>query len=321
MLSIVLVGFISQLIYQPDPGLINGADRPAAAGLDWFGDPKLNLWAILIAASWRHTDYIMVLYLAGLKSVDPSLRDASTVDGANEWQTFRNVIFPTLRPTNVVVLVVTVIEALRAFDIVYVFNGADGLELLSCSSPTTSSASRAASDTARRSASILLLIAIVVIIRYLVATFRRDRCDERRRGNPGARRSSFARRGAAEARGGCTSSSSGAIAILGRSARVGDLHSAAAVRRTGETDTSRSPDTSPSTTTNRSRSRDLPHYYLNTMIVTVPAMLVTLLLSSIVASAVSSFRGSSTWRCCWSSRRATCSRSRSSSPRCTACTC
>ena len=50
---------------------------------------------ILIAAAWRHTGYIMVLYLAGLKSVDPSLRDAAKVDGANEWQTFRRVIFPS----------------------------------------------------------------------------------------------------------------------------------------------------------------------------------------------------------------------------------
>ena len=62
----------------------------------------------------------MILYLAGLKSVDPSLREAAALDGAGEWQTFRSVVFPALRPINIVVLVVTVIESLRAFDIVYV---------------------------------------------------------------------------------------------------------------------------------------------------------------------------------------------------------
>ena len=62
------------------------------------------------------------LYLAGLKSVDPSLREAAALDGASEWQTFRSVVFPALRPINIVVLVVTVIESLRAFDIVYVIN-------------------------------------------------------------------------------------------------------------------------------------------------------------------------------------------------------
>jgi multiple sugar transport system permease protein len=74
----------------------------------------------------------MVLYLAGLKSVDRSLREAAQIDGAGEWQTFRRVVFPSLRPINIVVLVVTVIESLRAFDLVYIINGGkNGLELLS----------------------------------------------------------------------------------------------------------------------------------------------------------------------------------------------
>ena len=44
------------------------------------------------------------------------------LDGSNEWQTFRHVVFPSLKPINVVVAVITVIEALRAFDIIYVLN-------------------------------------------------------------------------------------------------------------------------------------------------------------------------------------------------------
>ena len=60
----------------------------------------------------------MVLYLAGLKSVDSSLREAAMLDGSNEWQTFRHVVFPSLKPINVVIAVITVIEALRAFDII-----------------------------------------------------------------------------------------------------------------------------------------------------------------------------------------------------------
>ncbi|MEU6356560.1 sugar ABC transporter permease, partial [Streptomyces sp. NPDC047072] len=134
VVSLAVTGFVWQLVYNPDTGLINsliGANKPGHY-IDWIGDPKLNLWAVLIAASWRHTGYMMILYLAGLKGVDPSLREASSLDGANEWQTFKNVIFPTLRPTNTVVLVVTIIEALRAFDLVFVFNkGAQGTELLS----------------------------------------------------------------------------------------------------------------------------------------------------------------------------------------------
>jgi len=87
-------------------------------GLDTPLGLSRNFAAILIAIAWRHIGYVMVLYLAGLKSVDPSLREAATIDGCNEWQTFRHVVFPVLRPINVVVLVITVIEALRAFDII-----------------------------------------------------------------------------------------------------------------------------------------------------------------------------------------------------------
>jgi multiple sugar transport system permease protein/raffinose/stachyose/melibiose transport system permease protein len=73
----------------------------------------------------------MVLYLAGLKGIDPSLREAAAVDGASASQTFFRVVFPAMKPINIVVVVITVIEALRAFDIVYIINrGTNGLELI-----------------------------------------------------------------------------------------------------------------------------------------------------------------------------------------------
>lgn len=178
VISMACIGFVWQLVYNPDTGLINsimGTNKPGHY-IDWIGDPKLNLWAVLVAASWRHTGYMMILYLAGLKSVDPSLREAAALDGANEWQTFRSVIFPTLRPTNTVVLVVTIIEALRAFDLVFVFNkGAQGTELLSIlvTNNIIGESSRVGYGSAI--AVVLLVISLVVIVPYLVATFRKER--------------------------------------------------------------------------------------------------------------------------------------------------
>lgn len=133
VLSLAIVGFIWQLMYSTDQGLINAVlDKFGVAPIDWLGNPSLNLWAVLIAASWRHVGYMMILYLAGLKSVDPALKEAAAIDGASDWQAFRYVVFPALRPINIVVLVITVIESLRAFDLVYVINGGrNGLELLS----------------------------------------------------------------------------------------------------------------------------------------------------------------------------------------------
>ncbi len=134
VLSLAVVGFIWQLIYAPEQGLLNNLLGRTAQGnqISWLGDPSLNLWAILVAASWRQVGYVMILYLAGLKSVDPSLREAASIDGASESQTFFRVVFPVLRPINLVILVITVIESLRAFDLAFITNrGLNGLELLS----------------------------------------------------------------------------------------------------------------------------------------------------------------------------------------------
>jgi len=134
MLSLVLIGVIWQLFYSQNNGLLNfllGTSGTPKA-VDWFGDPHVNIWAALIAATWRHAGYVMILYLAGLKGVDPSLREAASLDGANAVQTFFRVVFPVMRPINIVIVVITIIESLRAFDIVYIINrGTNGLELIS----------------------------------------------------------------------------------------------------------------------------------------------------------------------------------------------
>ena len=134
VLSLAIVGFIWELMYAPERGFLNNVLGTTQQGnlIDWLGNRDINLAAVLVAASWRHIGYIMILYLAGLKSVDPSLKEAASIDGASERQAFFRVVFPVLKPINIVVLVITIIESLRAFDIVYVINrGLNGLELLS----------------------------------------------------------------------------------------------------------------------------------------------------------------------------------------------
>jgi multiple sugar transport system permease protein len=67
---------------------------------------------------WRQVGYVMVLYLAGLKNIDPTLLDAARVDGANRWQMFLRVIFPLLAPVTTIVIVISIIDSLRAFDLI-----------------------------------------------------------------------------------------------------------------------------------------------------------------------------------------------------------
>ncbi len=173
VLSLALVGFIWQLIYSRDQGLIN---QVTGASIDWYGDQRYNLWAALVAASWRHVGYIMLLYLAGLKGVDPSLREAAKVDGANERTTFFKVVFPVMAPINIIILVVTVIESLRAFDLVWVINkGRNGLELISTlvTSNIVGEASRIGFGSAM--ATMMLLVSSVFIIFYLRIVMREQR--------------------------------------------------------------------------------------------------------------------------------------------------
>jgi multiple sugar transport system permease protein len=170
VLSLALIGFIWQLMYSPDQGLLNAVLHTQ---IDWYGDSKWNLWAVLVAASWKHAGYIMLLYLAGLKGVDPSLREAAAVDGASQVRTFFSVVFPVMRPINIIVVVVTVIESLRAFDIVWVINkGTNGLELISTlvTSNVVGEASRIGFGSAL--AAIMLAISLVFITIFLSTVMR-----------------------------------------------------------------------------------------------------------------------------------------------------
>ncbi|MET7865178.1 carbohydrate ABC transporter permease [Micromonospora taraxaci] len=173
VLSLALIGFVWQLLYSRDQGLINAAFN---SNVDWYGDSSVNIWAVLVASGWRHVGYIMLLYLAGLKGVDPSLREAAAVDGASETRTFFRVVFPVLRPINIIVLVVTVIESLRAFDLVWVVNkGRNGLELLSAlvTQNVVGEASRIGFGSAL--ATIMLVVSLVFITIYLATVMRENR--------------------------------------------------------------------------------------------------------------------------------------------------
>ena len=170
VLSLALVGFIWQLFYSRDQGLLN---QVLGTEVDWYGDPSINLWAVLVATAWRHTGYIMLIYLAGLKGVDHTLREAAAVDGANEVKTFFSVVFPVMKPINMIVLVIVVIESLRAFDIVWVINkGRNGLELIAAlvNQNVIGEATRYGFGSAL--AVIMMVISSVFIALYLRTVFR-----------------------------------------------------------------------------------------------------------------------------------------------------
>lgn len=122
VVSAVVIGIVWSWMYQPY-GLIN--ELLASLGRDgmpigFLSDPKLVTWSIIGAGLWRQVGYVMILYLAGLKSVDNTLVEASKVDGASTFRSFIDIILPMLKPVTVIIVVISIIDALRSFDLVNV---------------------------------------------------------------------------------------------------------------------------------------------------------------------------------------------------------
>ncbi|MFH8442185.1 carbohydrate ABC transporter permease [Streptomyces sp. NPDC018026] len=119
--SLVATALVWQAIYQPDGVLNQLLDSVGLGSLRhaWLADQDTALYAVIVPALWRQIGYVMVLYLAGLKGIDPALYEAAKVDGTNAWQRFRHVTLPQLRSVNAVVLSVIIIDSLRSFDVVW----------------------------------------------------------------------------------------------------------------------------------------------------------------------------------------------------------
>jgi len=124
ILSLAVVALIWSWVYNPRAGLINtflagiGVAPENLPG--WLADKDWAIWSVIAAATWRQIGYVMILYVAGLKNVPVTLLEAAQVDGANAWERFRYVTLPLLMPVTTIVIVISVIDSLRAFDLVQI---------------------------------------------------------------------------------------------------------------------------------------------------------------------------------------------------------
>ena len=122
ILAPIAVATMWKWMYDPFFGLFN--QLLSSAGLDWaiqdwLGDRDVAIFSIFTAYVWQQVGFSMVLFLAGLQGVSYTLVEAARIDGAGRFQVFRYVIVPALRTPITIVLVLSVIHSLKAFDIVY----------------------------------------------------------------------------------------------------------------------------------------------------------------------------------------------------------
>jgi alpha-glucoside transport system permease protein len=122
-ISFVAAGVIWKFMYDfdPDAGTLNAA--LTAVGIEaqsWLTEWPRNTFMIIIVGIWMWVGFALVILSAGLKGISTELLEAARIDGANEFQVFRNIILPLLAPTIAVVATTIVITALKTFDLVFV---------------------------------------------------------------------------------------------------------------------------------------------------------------------------------------------------------
>jgi raffinose/stachyose/melibiose transport system permease protein len=125
--SEAVAGYMWVTMLRPESdGLVNSVIRAlgfADFSQPWLGDPKTALWALIVAASWSAVGLPLMLCFAAVQSIPKSVLEAAYMDGAKPWAMMRNIMMPLSLPGVRVAIFINLLNALRAFDIIYVLTG------------------------------------------------------------------------------------------------------------------------------------------------------------------------------------------------------
>jgi multiple sugar transport system permease protein len=119
--TLVAVAVIWRYLFNPRYGLLNYAlGGLGLSPIDWLGDPRWAMPAIIVFAIWKNFGYNMIIFLAGLQSIPEPLYEAARIDGASTWRQFRHVTLPMLAPIVTLVNVLTIAGYFQLFAEPYV---------------------------------------------------------------------------------------------------------------------------------------------------------------------------------------------------------
>lgn len=128
VLSVVIIGFIWQLILNPLWGVAESILQAVSLGdlfKPWLGLPESALITISLISVWQFVGIPMILFFAALIGIPEELVEAARVDGASGWQTFWRIKFPLILPTVGIVAILTFVGNFNAFDLIYTMKGAN----------------------------------------------------------------------------------------------------------------------------------------------------------------------------------------------------
>jgi ABC-type sugar transport system permease subunit len=116
-ISLVVAAVIFEMIFAKGVGLLNIVQKGLGFGeIDWLGDPRFAIWAIIILRVWRALGYYAVIYFAGLQGIPGDVKEAARLDGCSPWQVTRYVTLPLLKPVILFGVIMSTIWALELFD-------------------------------------------------------------------------------------------------------------------------------------------------------------------------------------------------------------
>ena len=119
VINLVVVGLVFSWFYNPDFGILSRLFQMVGLKpIPILADENIATFGIIVAALWPQTAYCMILYITGLSSVDNQVIEAGRIDGAKGLMMLWHIILPMLRPATFIATVVTIIGALRSFDLI-----------------------------------------------------------------------------------------------------------------------------------------------------------------------------------------------------------
>lgn len=113
----IVIGIIWEWIFDPNIGILNNLLN---LHINWLYDTNFAMPALIIVSVWKLIGYNMVIFLSGFSTLNNDLLEASKIDGANEYETFKYITVPLLSPTIFFVVIITAISSFQVFDLIYV---------------------------------------------------------------------------------------------------------------------------------------------------------------------------------------------------------
>ena len=126
-LSTVIVGFLWNLLLNPQWGMVNRFFEMVGLGFlsrPWLGDPKLALPTILVVSAWRGLGFPILVYLAALLAIPAEYVEAARIDGAKGYQIVRYIYIPLILPTTFTLMTLSFIWTFNMFDLIFALQGA-----------------------------------------------------------------------------------------------------------------------------------------------------------------------------------------------------